>query len=48
MAEDALDLVCLGRSSVDLYREQFGGPLETMRRQGGVKANWLELGRGGT
>ena len=28
MTEQALDVICLGRSSVDLYGEQVGGPLE--------------------
>mgnify|MGYP002623382918 FL=1 len=31
MTPDDLDVVCLGRSSVDLYGEQVGGPLEDMR-----------------
>jgi 5-dehydro-2-deoxygluconokinase len=31
MATADLDVVCLGRSSVDLYGEQVGGPLEDMR-----------------
>ncbi len=30
MAERALDLICLGRASVDLYGEQLGGRLEDM------------------
>ncbi len=31
MAEHALDVITLGRSSVDLYGEQVGGPLEMMQ-----------------
>ncbi len=31
MAEQALDVITLGRSSVDLYGEQVGGPLEMMQ-----------------
>ncbi len=31
MAERALDVITLGRSSVDLYGEQVGGPLEMMQ-----------------
>ena len=30
MAEPALDVICIGRSSVDLYGEQVGGRLEDM------------------
>ena len=43
MTPDDLDVVCLGRSSVDLYGEQVGGPLEDMRSfakyVGGCPAN---------
>ena len=31
MAEASLDVICLGRSSVDLYGEQIGGRLEDMQ-----------------
>jgi len=31
MTGKTLDLICLGRSSVDLYGEQIGGPLEDVR-----------------
>ena len=31
MTERRLDVICLGRSSVDLYGEQVGGPLEDMQ-----------------
>ncbi len=30
MAEPTLDVICIGRSSVDLYGEQVGGRLEDM------------------
>jgi 5-dehydro-2-deoxygluconokinase len=31
MPEEPLDVICLGRSSVDLYGEQIGGRLEDMQ-----------------
>ncbi len=31
MSERQLDIICLGRSSVDLYGEQVGGSLEDMQ-----------------
>ena len=43
MSERSLDVICLGRSSVDLYGEQIGGRLEDMQTfakyVGGCPAN---------